>query len=74
MSQSDLMGSPSAWLSQPLPRVMFTLDTSQRIPERGCVGSALHLCPGVGLAALSPVVWAGNDDEPGLLLFLFCDI
>ena len=53
---------------------MFALDTSQRIPERGCVGSALHLCPGVGLAALSPVVWAGNDDEPGLLLFLFCDI
>lgn len=48
--------------SQPLLLVIFTPDTSQWIPERDSAGFSRHLCSGLGLAALSSVVWTGDDD------------
>lgn len=52
--------------SQPLLLVIFIPDTSQWIPERDSVGFSRHLCSGLGLAALSSVVWTGDDDGRGL--------
>lgn len=48
--------------SRPLPWVIFIPDASQWIPERDYVGFARHLRSGLGLAALSSVVWMGDDD------------